>query len=339
MKPVFDIINDKLLDGLNISDTRLVKILLNNLVESFDRHSLPVNCTIKQYLNIFHILYYITAKISHRLITNYIIGVQPVVNSLSDKIGILQYNDDVTKLELVVRDVYPKVHKLCTTYPVSYPINTDKNMVAYKLGIDLEEELLQAVARDFAAEIDEALLNSLYARLPPATSANTYDQSVLHKDGQTLRDEFAALAVLIGRQANLIATRTRRNKGNWAVVSPTALTILEASHSATFCRFNSNVNSDPGPLYIKQVGMLNINMNIYCDPRGDDTTPVLIGYKGISEFDAGFFWSPYTLIELSGISDDEKTFKFNTRSSYTERDESDDKSWFGSVAVKNVSFL
>ena len=42
-------------------------------------------------------------------------------------------------------------------------------------------------------------------------------------------DEHAALAVMINRVANKIAQRTRRGAGNWAVVSPTALTMLQSA--------------------------------------------------------------------------------------------------------------
>ncbi len=136
----------------------------------------------------------------------------------------------------------------------------------------------------------------------------------------TVVDEFAALAVLIGRQANLIATRTRRNKGNWAVVSPTALTILEAARASAFARTTEG-NFD-APSNNKYVGKLNNSINLYCDTYADDDTPIVIGYKGDSEVDAATFYCPYVPLTTHGVVTDPNTFEmvtsFYTRYGYVE---------------------
>jgi hypothetical protein len=133
-------------------------------------------------------------------------------------------------------------------------------------------------------------------------------------------DEFAALAVLIGREANRIAVRTRRGKGNWAVVSPTILTVLESARASAFAR--TTEGSFDAPTNNKYVGTLNNSMRVYVDNYADDDTPVLIGYKGSSEVDAATFYCPYVPLTTHGVVTDPNTFElvtsFYTRYGYVE---------------------
>ena len=61
------------------------------------------------------------------------------------------------------------------------------------------------------------------------SASETFDQAAVSGTATFVGDEHAALAVLINRVANQIATRTRRGAGNYAVVSPTSLTILQSA--------------------------------------------------------------------------------------------------------------
>lgn len=187
-------------------------------------------------------------------------------------------------------------------------------------GVDIEEELLQAVAQEIVVEIDQEILRSLRALPPAATAANTFDQSAVSGQPTSVVDEFAALAVLINRQANLIAQRTRRGKGNWVVVSPTILTVLESARASAFVRTTEG-NFD-APTNNKYVGKLNNSMSVYVDTYADDDTPLLIGYKGSSELDAATFYCPYIPLTTHGVVTDPDTFEmvtsFYTRYGYVE---------------------
>ena len=132
-------------------------------------------------------------------------------------------------------------------------------------------------------------------------------------------DVHAALAILINRQANLIASRTRRGAGNWVVVSPTALTILQSATTSAFARTTEGVFE--APTNTKYVGTLNNSMRVYVDQYASDATPVLVGYKG-NEMDAAAFYCPYVPLTSSGVVIDPQTFEpvvsFLTRYGYIE---------------------
>ena len=156
-------------------------------------------------------------------------------------------------------------------------------------GIDIEAELMAAIATEITTEIDQELLFKL--RALPGAAAVTYDQSKVTGVATFVGDEHAALAVLINNQANKIAQRTKRGAANWAVVSNTALTILQSAGTSAFAR--TTEGTFEAPTNVKFVGTLNGSMKIYVDTYADDTTDVLIGYKGTQETDAGVFYCPY----------------------------------------------
>jgi hypothetical protein len=185
-------------------------------------------------------------------------------------------------------------------------------------GIDIEAEIMAALAQEITAEIDQEILNSL--RMLPGAATAIYDQSNVSGTATFVGDEHAALSVLINRQANLIAQRTRRGAANWIVVSPTALTILQSATTSAFARTTEGVFE--APTNTKYVGTLNNSLRVYVDQYAQDDTPVLIGYKGQGEIDAAAYYCPYVPLTSSGVVIDPNTFEpvvsFMTRYGYLE---------------------
>ena len=184
-------------------------------------------------------------------------------------------------------------------------------------GIDVEAEIMAALAQEITAEIDQEILNSLSTLA--GTAALTYDQAAVSGTATFVGDEHAALAVQINRVANLIAQRTRRGAGNYAVVSPTTLTLLQSATTSAFAR--TTEGTFEAPTNTKFVGTLNGAMRVYVNgyATSDD---VLVGYKGTSESDAAAFYCPYIPLMSSGVVLDPSTFEpvvsFMTRYGYVE---------------------
>ncbi len=185
-------------------------------------------------------------------------------------------------------------------------------------GIDVEAEIMAALAQEITAEIDQEILASL--RTLSGTAVETYDQAAVSGTATFVGDEHAALAVQINRAANLIAQRTRRGAGNYAVVSPFALTILQSATTSAFAR--TTEGAFEAPTNTKFVGTLNNAMRVYVDTYAGDGTAVLVGYKGSSESDAPAFYCPYIPLMSSGVVMDPSTFEpvvsFMTRYGYVE---------------------
>ncbi|MDB4257044.1 hypothetical protein N9827_00125 [bacterium] len=185
-------------------------------------------------------------------------------------------------------------------------------------GIDVEAEIMAALAQEITAEIDQEVIGSLVTL--SGAAAQTYDQTAVSGTATFVGDEHAALAVQINRVSNLIAQRTRRGAGNWAVVSPFALTILQSATTSAFAR--TTEGTFEAPTNTKMVGTLNNAMKVYVNTYAADDAPVLIGYKGSSESDAAAFYCPYIPLMSSGVVLDPGTFEptvsFMTRYGYVE---------------------
>jgi hypothetical protein len=210
-------------------------------------------------------------------------------------------------------------------------------------GIDIEAEVMAALAQEITAEIDQEILASLGSLAGTATEA--YDQSQVSGTATFVGDEHAALAVQINRVSNLIAQRTRRGAGNWAVVSPFALTILQSATTSAFAR--TTEGTFEAPTNTKFVGTLNSAMKVYVNTYANDSTDVLIGYKGSSESDAAAFYCPYIPLMSSGVVLDPSTFEpvvsFMTRYGYVELTNTASSlgnaaDYLGKVSIANVSF-
>ena len=209
-------------------------------------------------------------------------------------------------------------------------------------GIDVEAEIMAALAQEITAEIDQEILLSL-ATL--ATTEYTYNQATVSGTATYVGDEHAALAVLINRVANLIAQRTRRGAGNWAVVSPASLTVLQSATTSAFAR--TTEGTFEAPTNTKFVGTLNGAMRGFVNSYAPDTQPVLVGYKGSSETDAAAFYCPYIPLMSSGVVLDPNTFEpvvsFMTRYGYIELTNTASSfgnaaDYVGEIAVQNLTF-
>jgi hypothetical protein len=214
-------------------------------------------------------------------------------------------------------------------------------------GIDIEAEIMAALAQEITAEIDQEILTSLRGL---ATVEQTYDQALVSGTATFVGDEHAALAIQINRVSNLIAQRTRRGAGNWAVVSNQALTILQSATTSAFAR--TTEGTFEAPTNTKFVGTLNGAMKIYVDSYksdDDDNNQILIGYKGTSEADAPAFYCPYIPLMSSGVVLDPNTFEpvvgFLTRYGYVQLSNTASSlgnaaDYLGKVAITsaNVSF-
>jgi len=211
-------------------------------------------------------------------------------------------------------------------------------------GLDVEAEIMAALAMEITAEIDQEVLGSLGSL---ATGSASYDMNATFTGTPTfVGDRHAVLATMMNREANLIAQRTRRGAANWAVVSPAALTVLQSATTSAFAR--TTEGTFEAPTNTKFVGTLNGTMRIYVNTYASDTTDVLLGYKGQGEIDAAAFYCPYVPLMSSGVVVDPGTFEpvvsFMTRYGYVELNNTASSlgnaaDYVSKIAMANLSFV
>ena len=216
-------------------------------------------------------------------------------------------------IQILKETVEAKTRKLSARW--TFEAAQDANAIH---GIDIEAEIMQALAQEITVEIDQEMLFKLSSLVPVAPT--TFNQAAVSGTATYVGDEMAALAVMINQQANLIAARTRRGAANWCVVSPTALTILQTATTSSFAR--TTEGTFEAPTNTKFVGTLNSTMRVYVNQYASDGDPVLIGYKGPTETDAAAYYCPYIPLMSVGPVMDPQTFEpvvsFMTRYGYLE---------------------
>ena len=186
-------------------------------------------------------------------------------------------------------------------------------------GLDVEAEIMQALAQEIVVEIDQEIIGSLRTLAGSGTALDFNSISTDYRPAY-VGDRHALLAIEINRAANRIAARTRRGAGNYIVVSPEALTILQSASTSTFAR--TTEGSFEAPTNTKLAGVLNGSIKVFVDSYAADGTKVLVGYKGSSETDAPAFYCPYIPLMSTGPVMDPASFEpvvsFMTRYGYKE---------------------
>jgi hypothetical protein len=214
-------------------------------------------------------------------------------------------------------------------------------------GLDVEAEILAALAQEITTEIDQEILSSLRSL---AGSDATYNQGgSFTGTPHYVGDRHAVMAILMNEQANLVAARTRRGAANWAVVSPSVLTALQSATTSAFAR--TTEGTFEAPTNVKFVGTLNGTMRVYVDTYYSDAgtgADILLGYKGSTETDAAAFYCPYVPLMSSGVVMDPSTFEpvvsFLTRYGYKELTNTANSfgnaaDYVSGISVQNLAFI
>lgn len=201
-----------------------------------------------------------------------------------------------------------------------------------QFGISLEDEVLAGLANEITQEIDQEILFRLRKLARTGSTYDMSDDTSFTGTPTFVGDRHAVLTTLINQEANKVAQLTRRGRANWVVVDTDALTALQSAGTSAFARTTDVNFSDPDNQ--KMVGTLNNQMKVFLDTYAVPGTPVLLGYKGSTESDAGAFYCPYIPLMASDIVTDPNTFEkvvsFVTRYAYVELDNS--ASSFGNSA-------
>lgn len=171
-------------------------------------------------------------------------------------------------------------------------------------GVNIENELTNALANEVTVEIDQDILGKLnaLAGLP----VDTFDQNKTSGVAVSIVDEHAALAVMMNRYANSIARKIKKGAANWAVVSNSVLSVLQAAGASQFAR--TTEGTFEAPTNTKFVGTLNGQMKIYTNNYAEDDADILMGYKGSDEIDACGYFAPYIPCQTTNVIVDPNTF-------------------------------
>ena len=171
-------------------------------------------------------------------------------------------------------------------------------------GLDAESELANILSTEVLAEINREVVRTVYKVARPGSQNNTATAGIFDLDvdsnGRWSVEKFKGLLFQIERDANAIAQRTRRGKGNIILCSSdvaSALTMAGVLDYTPALNVNLNVD-DTGNTF---AGVINGKYRVYIDPFAANSAATqyyVIGYKGTSPYDAGLFYCPYVPLQM-----------------------------------------
>ncbi len=171
-------------------------------------------------------------------------------------------------------------------------------------GLNAEAELANILSTEILAEINREVIRTIYKVAETGAQVNTQVAGTFNLDvdsnGRWSVEKFKGLLFQIERDANAIAQRTRRGKGNIIMCSADVASALTMAGVLDYTpALNANLNvDDTGNTF---AGVINGKYRVYIDPYSANvaaTQYYVIGYKGSSPYDAGLFYCPYVPLQM-----------------------------------------
>ena len=171
-------------------------------------------------------------------------------------------------------------------------------------GLNAEAELANILSTEILAEINREVIRTIYKIAEPGAAANTATAGEFDLDidsnGRWSVEKFKGLLFQIERDANAIAQRTRRGKGNIIMCSADVASALTMAGVLDYTpALNANLNvDDTGNTF---AGVLQGKYRVYIDPYSANVAAnqyYVVGYKGSSPYDAGLFYCPYVPLQM-----------------------------------------
>ena len=171
-------------------------------------------------------------------------------------------------------------------------------------GLDAETELSNILSAEILAEINREVVRTVYINAEKGAAVNTTTAGIFDLDtdsnGRWSVERFKGLMFQLERDANRIAQRTRRGKGNMIICSADVASALQMAGVLDYTpALNNNLNvDDTGNTF---AGVLNGRFKVYIDPYSANSAAkqyYVVGYKGTSPYDAGMFYCPYVPLQM-----------------------------------------
>ena len=214
-----------------------------------------------------------------------------------------QFNEMAFSIEKVLVEAKSRALK------AEYSLELAQDLKAIH-GLNAEAELANILSTEILAEINREVIRTIYKVAEQGAAANTATAGVFDLDidsnGRWSVEKFKGLLFQIERDANRIAQRTRRGKGNIILCSADVASALTMAGVLDYTpALNANLNvDDTGNTF---AGVLQGKYRVYIDPYSANLTSgnaasgnqyYVVGYKGSSPYDAGLFYCPYVPLQM-----------------------------------------
>lgn len=208
----------------------------------------------------------------------------------------MECNQDLPEINLVIEseEIAAKTRKLKAVW--SYEAQQD---LRSQHNLDAEAELTAVLAQEINLEIDREVLTDLRNN---AGTVGSWDFNTAL--GDTIKERYESLYVKVVEMSSVIHRKTLRGGANWIVTSPEVASVFETATAGFAPDPSETFTSSLGVQY---VGTINKRWRLYKDPLFP-TNQLLMGYKGDSYMDSGYFYCPYVPLTQTPVVLDPESF-------------------------------
>jgi hypothetical protein len=208
----------------------------------------------------------------------------------------MECQQDLPEINLVIEseEIAAKTRKLKAVW--SYEAQQD---LRSQHNLDAEAELTAVLAQEINLEIDREVLTDLRNNSGTVTAWD-FNTAL----GETIKEKYESLYVKVVEVSNVIHRKTLRGGANWLVTSPEVASIFETATAGFAPAPSETFTSSLG---IQYVGTVNNRWRLYKDPLFP-SNQILMGYKGDSYMDSGYFYCPYVPLTQTPVVLDPESF-------------------------------
>lgn len=208
----------------------------------------------------------------------------------------MECQQDLPEINLVIEseEIAAKTRKLKAVW--SYEAQQD---LRSQHNLDAEAELTAVLAQEINLEIDREVLTDLRNN---AGTVTAWDFNTAL--GDTIKEKYESLYVKVVEVSNVIHRKTLRGGANWLVTSPEVASMFETATAGFAPAPSETFTSSLGVQY---VGTVNNRWRLYKDPLFP-SNQILLGYKGDSYMDSGYFYCPYVPLTQTPVVLDPESF-------------------------------
>lgn len=228
-------------------------------------------------------------------------------------------------------------------------------------GLEIESELAQVLSAQITADIDHEIINDLLGLAGTVRTYNHANTGAPNYAPAYIGDRFANIGSVINEVANEIGRKTRIGAGNFIVVSPQIVSMLQTAATSVFAPAVEGSFKSPTNNYL--AGTLNGRLKVYSyiwnqtvpvgatpNPFGlaAGTDKILVGFKGTNNAEAGYFYCPYVPLISTGVVMNPVTYQHSMslftrygKTAFTDPTISlgNSADYYGKINVSNLSFV
>lgn len=226
----------------------------------------------------------IIRKLVNNMASPKLFGVQPLLNSegLIHYLEFIEDKIDPTLITLVIDSEAVK----CKQQEKNIGLSSVLSKAGYNLPDSEIECFIDVVAGGLAIDIDVENITNI---LNNVGTISSWDFNTTM--GYTIKEKYESIYVKIAEISNIIYRKTLRG-ANWIVTSPEIASIFETAPLG----FEANPNEDECSLGTVFAGTIDNRWKLYKSTHTPSIqNKILIGYKGNSHLDSGYFYCPHLI--------------------------------------------